>query len=154
MEGCCTCGQVRYRLVGDPLFVHCCHCSWCQRETGSAFAVNALIESVRVELLRGSTETVNTPSNSGKGQLIVRCPACRVAIWSHYSGFGKAVSFIRVGTLDDPGRVPPDIHIFTSTRMPWVVLPDDVPVMSEYYPTGEYWPAESLKRLRVLRERV
>lgn len=153
-EGRCTCGEVRYRVRGEPLFVHCCHCSWCQRETGSAFALNALFESARLSLLQGVVETVDTPSNSGKGQKIVRCPRCHVALWSHYAGAGTALSFVRVGTLEDPGRLSPDIHIFTSSKLPWVVLPRDVPAVPEYYSLQEYWPESSLERLRALKERA
>lgn len=148
LQGRCSCGQIRYRLHGLPIFVHCCHCSWCQRETGSAFALNAMYETDRVELLAGEPERVDTPSNSGKGQTIVRCPSCRVAVWSHYAGAGAAVAFVRVGTLEEPGRLPPDIHIFTSTKLPWVVLPEGVPSMPEYYPIKDYWPPESLERLK------
>ena len=122
-EGGCDCRAVRYRLRSRPMFVHCCHCRWCQRETGSAFALNALIETDRVELLQGEVELVDTPSDSGKGQLIARCPRCRIALWSHYGGGGNVVSFIRVGTLDNPDAFPPDIHIYTSSKQPWVVLP-------------------------------
>src|SRR5580693_1640680 len=111
-EGGCSCRYIRYRMSGKPLFVNCCHCRWCQRETGSAFVLNAMIEADRVELLRGDPEIVHTPSNSGRGQDIARCPTCRVALWSHYGGAGSKICFIRVGTLDDPDRLPPDVHIF------------------------------------------
>ena len=150
IEGGCTCRSVRYRLASAPLFVHCCHCRWCQRETGSAFAINALIESNRVEVLSGRPDAVPTPSNSGRGQTIVRCPECRVALWSHYAGGGTAFSFVRVGTLDNPDLLPPDIHIFTSSKQPWVMLPSDVPAVAEYYDRGAHWPAESLERRRAL----
>lgn len=150
MDGGCTCGAVRYRMTSLPMFVHCCHCRWCQRETGSAFALNALIEAGRVVLLQGSPETVLTPSASGKGQRIVRCPSCRIALWSHYAGAGDAVKFVRVGTLDNPDRMPPDIHIFTSSKQPWVVLPPGTPAVSEYYRSAEHWPQESLARRRAL----
>ena len=149
MEGGCTCRQVRYRLIGTPLIVHACHCRWCQRETGSAFALNAMIETDRVEV-QGQAELVDTPSSSGKGQLIARCPSCRVALWSHYAGAGRALSFVRVGTLDDPDAMPPDIHIFTSTKQPWVVLPEGKPAVTEYYRSAEMWPAESLERRKAL----
>ena len=142
---------MRYRLTSRPLFVHGCHCRWCQRETGSAFAINAMIESARVQLLEGEPETVLTPSASGRGQKIVRCRHCGVALWSHYAGAGDAVKFVRVGTLDDPDRFPPDIHIFTSTKQPWVVLPAGVPAVPEYYRASEHWPAESLARRAALR---
>ncbi len=150
LEGGCTCGAVRYRLTSRPMFVHCCHCRWCQRETGASFALNAMIESERLVLERGSPEAVETPSASGKGQTILRCPSCRIALWSHYAGAGEAISFVRVGTLEDPDRLPPDIHIFTSSKQPWVMLPPGVPAVAEYYDRNEYWPAESLHRLKAL----
>jgi hypothetical protein len=151
-EGGCACRAVRYRMRSRPLFVHCCHCTWCQRETGSAFALNAMIEADRVELLSGEPECVATPSNSGKGQGIWRCPRCRVAVWSNYAGAGDKVRFVRVGTLDAPGNFPPDIHIFTSTKQPWVVIPPGARAVPEYYDTATTWPAESLERRRILRK--
>jgi len=150
MEGRCTCGEVRYRMMSAPLFVHCCHCRWCQRETGTAFALNAMIETDRVVLLQGTPERVAIPSESGKGQTILRCPTCEIALWSHYSGAGEAIAFVRVGTLDDPDRLPPDIHIFTESKQPWVVLPPDTPAAPQYYRRSEYWPAESLARRKAL----
>jgi hypothetical protein len=152
-EGGCDCREVRYRLRSPPLFVHCCHCRWCQRESGAAFALNAMIETERVERLAGEVERVDTPSASGKGQLIARCPRCRIALWSHYAGAGRAVSFVRVGTLDDPDRMPPDIHIFTASKQPWVVLPPGTPAVPEYYDAKQYWPAASLARREELRAR-
>ena len=149
--GGCTCKSGRYRMKSEPLFVHCCHCRWCQRETGAAFALNAMIEADRVELLQGEPEVVNTPSNSGKGQKISRCPRCRVAVWSNYAGAGEAVHFIRVGTLDDPDLLPPDIHIFTSSKQPWVVLPPGTPAVPEFYDLKKYWPKASLERRTALR---
>ncbi len=152
LKGGCDCGGVRYRMTSMPIFVHCCHCRWCQRESGSAFALNAMIEADRVVLLHGKPELVDTPTNSGKGQKFHRCPSCRIALWSNYAGAGDAINFVRVGTLDEPDRLPPDIHIFTASKQPWVILPSDVPVMEAYYDRKEHWPAESLaRRLRALR---
>lgn len=145
-EGGCTCRAVRYRM-SEPLFVHCCHCTWCQRETGSAFVLNAMIESDRVELLQGQPHCVVTPSSSGRGQKIWRCPACQIALWSNYAGAGDAIHFVRVGTLDDPARLPPDIHIFTASKQPWVVIPRDQAAVSEYYDRTAHWPQASLDRL-------
>ena len=154
VEGGCTCRRVRYRMVTSPLFVHCCHCRWCQRETGASFALNALIEADLVEIMAGQPDVVDTPSNSGRGQKITRCPSCRIALWSNYAGAGDALRFVRVGTLDDPDRLPPDIHIFTSTKQPWLVLPQDTPAVSEYYERDRYWPAASLERRRALLARI
>lgn len=150
LEGRCTCGEVRYRMTRRPMFVHCCHCRWCQRETGSAFALNAMIETNYVILLSGTPEVVDTPSNSGKGQKIARCPKCRIALWSNYGGRGDTVRFVRVGTLEDPDRLPPDIHIFTMSKQAWVVLPPDTPAVEAYYESSKYWPAESLARRKAL----
>lgn len=150
LEGGCTCRSVRYHLASAPLFVHCCHCRWCQRETGSAFALNAMIEADRVVLLAGEVEVVDTPSQSGKGQKISRCPRCRIALWSNYAGAGDALRFVRVGTLDEPDRLPPDIHIFTASKQPWVLLPPDKPAVADCYKASESWPKESLERRAAL----
>jgi hypothetical protein len=134
--------------------VNCCHCTWCQRETGSAFAINAMIEADRVVLLRGEIDVVDTPSASVKGQRIARCPHCRVAVWSNYGGGGDVVRFVRVGTLDEPDLLPPDVHIFTSTKQRWVVLPPGTPAVAEYYKAAELWPKESLDRRTALLART
>ena len=152
--GGCDCRTVRYSLDSQPLFVHCCHCRWCQRETGASFALNAMIETDRVTLHAGEFELVDTPSASGKGQKIARCPQCRIAVWSHYSGAGPHVRFVRVGTLDEPDHLPPDIHIFTASKQPWVVLPPGMPAVAEYYDRNQYWPSESLARREVLLARI
>jgi hypothetical protein len=154
LDGGCDCRQVRYRISTQPLFVHCCHCRWCQRESGSAFALNAMIEMDRITLLAQPPELVDTPSASGRGQQIARCPHCRVAVWSHYAGAGPAVAFVRVGTLDEPDCLPPDIHIFTASKQPWVVIPQDHAAVPEYYDAKQHWPAESLERRQVLRARI
>jgi hypothetical protein len=153
-EGECACGYVRYEVTSRPLIVHCCHCSWCQRQNGSAFAVNALIEADRVHLKKGNVVDIQVPSPSGANQRISRCPKCQVAVWSYYlvmyGGIGELVRFIRVGTLDDPSRLPPDIHIYTSSKQPWVVLPPDALAVDEYYVTEEVWSEESLARRAAL----
>jgi hypothetical protein len=149
-DGGCACGAVRYRMTSRPLFVHCCHCRWCQRETGASFALNALIEADRVQLLQGEIDVVPTPSESGKGQKISRCLKCRVALWSNYAVAGDAVRFVRVGTLDEPDRLPPDIHIFTASKQPWVAIPSSTPAVAAYYKASDFWPKESLERRAIL----
>lgn len=149
-EGGCTCGEVRYKMTSAPMFVHCCHCRWCQRQTGTAFALNALIEADRVVLLSGNPELVEVASPSGAGQQIFRCPTCRVALWSHYGAAGDKVKFIRVGTLDEPDLIPPDVHIYTASKQPWVVLNPDIPAVGEYYDRDACWPVESIKRRKAL----
>lgn len=133
MEGRCACGEVRYRLAGAPFAVHCCHCRSCQRETGSAFVINGLIETGMVEVVAGEPVTVDTPSDSGKGQKVVRCPACHVALWSHYGGMGEKAAFVRVGTLEDPDACPPQVHVFVRSKQPWVALPESAPAFEVFY---------------------
>lgn len=149
-EGGCDCRRLRYRMISHPLFVHCCHCRWCQRETGASFALNAMIEADRIDLLAGEPVVVDTPSQSGRGQRIHRCPRCWVALWSNYAGAGPRVHFVRVGTLDNPDALPPDIHIFTASKQPWVVLPSGVPAVAEYYDREMHWPKASLARREAL----
>jgi hypothetical protein len=149
-DGGCTCRAVRYRVLSAPLIVHCCHCRWWQRETGSAFVLNYLIEAERMQSLQGTPDLIDTPSNSGKGQKIARCPVCRVALFSTYAGAGEKLRFVRVGTLDEPDRFPPDIHIYTESRQPWVVLPAGVPAVPQYYNSKQVWSAASLARRRVI----
>ncbi|HEX4858780.1 MAG TPA: GFA family protein, partial [Usitatibacteraceae bacterium] len=131
-----------------------CHCRWCQRESGAAFALNAMIEADRLTLLAGAPEMIDTPSASGAGQVIARCPKCRIALWSHYAGAGPLVSFVRVGTLDDPDRLPPGVHIFTASKQPWVVIPPGTPAFAQYYERERLWPAQSLERRSALQPRI
>lgn len=145
LTGHCTCGAISYRLTRSPLFTHACHCTWCQRETGAAFALNAMIETEAMEVT-GAVGEVVTPSASGKGQVIARCPTCRVALFSHYAGAGRLMAFVRVGTLDDPGACPPDVHIFTETKLAWLRLDADIPAFPEFYQRSKTWPAEALAR--------
>ena len=144
-EGGCACGAVRYRLTSDPLFTHCCHCLNCQRQTGSAFVINLLIEADRVELLSGAPQAVDVPRDDGSTQRISRCPTCQVAVYSDYGR--PEVLFVRAGTLDQPGSVTPDVHIFTRSKLSWVTLPESVPAFEVYYDRKALWPAASLERI-------
>src|SRR5438309_528674 len=145
LEGGCACGEVRYRLTSEPLFTHCCHCQNCQRQTGSAFVINLLIEAERMELLAGDLQPVDVPRDDGSPQRIFRCPTCQVAVFSEYGR--PEVRFVRAGTLDDPSSVAPDVHIFTKSKLGWVGLPESVPAFEVYYDRKALWPAASLERL-------
>ena len=147
-EGGCACGAVRYRLTSDPLFTHCCHCLNCQRQTGSAFVINLLIEADRVELLSGAPQAVDVPRDDGSKQRISRCPTCQVAVYSDYGR--PEVLFVRAGTLDQPGSVTPDVHIFTKSKLSWVTLPESVPAFEFYYDRKALWPAASLERIEAI----
>ena len=151
LEGGYACGGVRYRLADTPMFVNCCHCTSCQTETGSAFVINALIEADRVDLVAGAPEAVPTPSESGKGQTVWRCPACHVALWSNYAGAGPRVHFVRVGTLDDSAACPPEAHIFTRSKLPWIMLPEDAPAFEIFYDPATQWSEATKARMRAAR---
>jgi hypothetical protein len=131
------------------MFVHCCHCRDCQRQTGSAFVLNALIESDRVERLSGEAEPTLVPTDSGEPHDIYRCPACRTAVWSDYNR-RRVLLFVRVGTFDDPTSLAPDVHIYTRSKLPWVALPAGVSAFEAYYDLPKVWPAASLERRRAL----
>jgi hypothetical protein len=149
LEGGCACGSVRYQLTAAPMFVHCCHCRDCQRQTGSAFVINALIETDRLTTLSGDPEPIPAPTDSGRPHKIFRCPNCQTAVWSEYGGLSR-LRFVRVGTLDDPAALPPDIHIYVRSKLPWVTLPTGVPAVEAYYDSRQLWPAASLERRRAV----
>ncbi len=152
LEGGCSCEHLRYKLHAKPMIVHCCHCRWCQKQTGTAFALNALIESREVQTVKGDIEKCAVASPSGKGQTIARCPKCRVAVWSNYhmSGLREHIRFIRVGTLDDPDLMPPDVHIYTSSKQPWVLFPVGSQVADEFYEYEKIWSQDDLNRRAAL----
>jgi hypothetical protein len=150
-EGGCSCGALRYQMKRTPIFVHCCHCTYCQRETGTSYGLNALIEASQVQLLQGQPERIELPTRSEKGQSVFRCSKCQIAVWSQYGAGGDLLSFVRVGTLDDAARIAPSIHIYTSTKQPWITLSDDIPSVPEYYNAKDYWSPEARERVRAMR---
>lgn len=156
VQGGCGCGYVRYQIATDPLIVHACHCRYCQRQSGTAFALNALYEADDVKLLSGSVDIIDTPSPSGEGQLICRCPKCHVAVWSNYfmGGIREGIRFVRIGTLDNPDLLEPDVHIFTESKQPWVILPKDANVFETFYEWSEQWSEKNFARLQELRAQV
>ena len=149
LQGHCACGAIHYSLGSQPMFVHCCHCRDCQRQTGSAFVLNALIESDRGTLVKGATKGIAVPTDSGRPHDIHRCPTCEVALWSHYGGNEK-IAFVRIGTLEQPSALTPDVHIYTRSKLPWVTLPAGVPAFEAYYDSKKLWPAESLARRKAI----
>lgn len=149
LEGGCACGAVRFRLTSPPMFVNCCHCRNCQRQTGSGFVINAVIETDRVTVLAGEAHPLAVPTDSGRPHRIFRCPACQTAVWSEYGGVGT-LRFVRVGALDDPAALAPDAQIYIRSKLPWVTLPEGVPAFDAYYDSRELWPAASLERRRAV----
>jgi hypothetical protein len=153
-EGGCTCGHVRYQATSEPMIVHCCHCRDCQKNSGSSFALNALFEADRVELLSGKVECVSVPTPSGTGQDITRCIKCKVAVWSNYhmGGLRELIRFIRVGTLDEPDRFLPDVHIYCRSKQPWIILPTNDRRVDVFYEFTETWSLKSMERMAKIKE--
>ena len=149
LDGGCACGKVRYRLTSAPMFVHACHCRDCQKQTGGPFAINALIEADRIEMLGEAPTPVSMPTDSGRPHDIHRCPDCATAVWSDY-GRRPALRFVRATTLDDPTAIRPDVHIFTRSKLPWLRLPEGVAAFEVYYDMKTQWPAASLERRRAI----
>jgi hypothetical protein len=151
LEGGCDCRALRYRMTRSPLIVHCCHCRWCQRETGSAFVINAVVEAESVLLLGDAPDVVPTPSASGKGQNISRCPKCRIAVYSNYGAAGDLTRFVRVGTLDTPDAIVPDVHIYVASKVPWIILPPGARAFEAFYKPKEVWSEDARQRFAALR---
>src|ERR1700730_6631853 len=149
LAGGCAGGAGRYRLHAALMFVHCCHCRDCQRQTGSAFVINALIEADRVAILAGDARPVAVPTDSGSPHHIHRCPICQTAVWSIYGG-RSVLRFVRVGTLDDPAALSADVHIYTRSKLPWITLPKATPAFDAYYDSKRVWPAASLEGRRAI----
>ena len=143
-EGRCTCGAVKFKLNAEPMMVHACHCSQCQRVTGSAFVMNAVIEKNQLELITGTPASCHF---EGTSHTAYYSGDCGTYVWSQYGGLGTCW-FVRVGTLEDPGSLPPNVHIFTSTKQPWLEIPDGVPVFEEFYDLPTFWSAENMARLK------
>jgi hypothetical protein len=150
LEGGCVCGKTRYRLESCPLVVHCCHCTSCQQESGTAFVVNAVIEADRIVLLDGKLLSTDMPTESGGGQVVARCSECFVTLWSKFGGLGDKFRVLRIGTLDQPHHCPPDLNIYVRSKQPWLILQPDVPALEAYYDREQYWTPESLQRRREL----
>ncbi len=146
LTGQCACGALTYQMASEPIFVHCCHCSECQRQTGSAFVLNAIIETDRVTH-RGPVFEHSLPTPSGKGQVMTRCNECSTVVFSKYMARQGKLTYIRVGTLDDPSACPPNVQIFTSSKQPWVTLNPDIPIFEEFYKFDEVWPEAALNRM-------
>jgi hypothetical protein len=154
LDGGCSCGLVRYTLNATPLIVHACHCRDCQRITGSAFIVNIWIEREFVELKSGELKSQRLATGSGKPQEVFFCGRCGAHVWSKYQAAPGDTVMVRVGTLDDPTSVKPDVHIFTRSKMPWLTLPDDVPSFEAFYSPRKIWRPESLARFEANRRKA
>lgn len=144
-EGKCSCNKLRYRMNAKPLIVHACHCRQCQRVTGTAFVMNAVVEKTRLEILSGGVANYHFPDTC---HTVFFCPECVTYVWSEYkNGAFNDCRFVRVGTLNEPDRLPPDVHIFTESAQPWVHIPSDAAKFDRFYSIKEQWAGDSLARM-------
>jgi hypothetical protein len=150
LEGGCGCGAVRYRLTGEPFIVHNCHCSLCQRQTGTGSAVNAFIESDRLNLLSGDVVENAFETGSGATQTVIRCGKCGTAMWSFYPRLGRKVAAVRVGTLDEPSLAAPDVAIFVADKPDWAPVPEGIPTFEQFYNPMDVYSEQSLARLKAV----
>ena len=176
ITGGCACKKLRYTLHAPPLVVHCCHCTECQCQSGCVvpyhvspdliktlticccrgpFAINALVEHHNITHDEGEPELVHCPAANEGGQTIARCKECKVAIWSNYSKSGELIRFVRAGTLDkDPsgkdvwkGHLDTMVHIYTTTKVPWLTLPKNAKTFDALYDLDSDWSSESKQRM-------
>jgi hypothetical protein len=148
LKGGCACGALRYKLTADPLIVHACHCRDCQRLTGSAFVTNIWIERKFVEAGSAEPKSFKLTAGSGKQHEVFFCDRCGTYLWSKYYASPGDTLLVRVGTLDHPEAIQPDVHIFTRSKLPWVDLPKDIPAFEAFYDMNAVWSAPSKERLR------
>ncbi len=154
IEGRCSCGEIQFRMKREPMFVHCCHCTDCGRESGTGTGLNAVIEADEIELVSGRLEETLLESHSGKGQKVYRCPKCQTAVWGIYNTMGPHVFFVRVGALENAETCVPNVQVYTRSKLPWVVLNPDIPAFEKFYSFKEQWPSKSIERLKAARERL
>ena len=147
LTGGCACGAIRYQLTERPLIVHACHCRDCQRITGSAFVINLWIEKEFVQA-SGRPKSFRLTGGTGKSHDVFFCERCGAYLWSFYHAAPGEALFVRAGTLDQPEKIKPDVHIFTRSKLPWLRLPNDVPAFETFYKIDQVWPAASRERLR------
>ncbi|KAH3906435.1 hypothetical protein HBH56_203930 [Parastagonospora nodorum] len=150
--GSCPCTHISYTLTSTPLIVHACHCTHCQHESGSAFALNALYEPDRVIVQDGKEADIlrtNVPSEKG-GQTMHRCPKCYTVLWSTYAAGRDLLKVVRVGTIDGGvGKLRPDAHLFVGKEKGWMNL-DGERVFETVGKKENYWSGESLERFRIV----
>jgi hypothetical protein len=150
VAGGCVCGEVRIAVRGRPIVVHGCHCRFCQAASGSAFAVNLMLETAQVAVTAGRTQQISRQAELGAHTRHV-CPNCRTELFGHHPMLGPDIAFVGAGVLDRPGGYAPDVHCFTRSKYDWVVLPAGVPAFEGNYDMAAVWSDEAKARVAKLR---
>jgi hypothetical protein len=124
-DGGCFCGAIRYRLVGEPLTLYACHCTDCQRQTGSSFSLSMVVFRTAIELLRGEPRRYEITTADGRLKNGRFCGTCSSRVWVESVTFPD-IALVEPGTLDDTTWIRPVAHIWTRSAQPWISLPEDV----------------------------
>lgn len=124
MVGGCLCGSTRYEIAAEPTLIYACHCSDCQKATGSAFVLAMRVPPGRIVCTQGGAKPYVRARADGRKRSVFRCPHCLTALWSENVEPSKYVT-VYAGTLDDSARLPPPAHVWTQDAQPWIGLPKD-----------------------------
>ncbi len=117
-EGGCQCGAIRYRLIGEPVFLTICHCSECKRQSGSAFGMSLRMRWTDVTILAGAPKTWTRRSDSGALVVCAFCETCGTRLWHEPSAPGFV--HIKPGTLDDASSLAPKYESWTERKSSWL----------------------------------
>ncbi len=146
-QGGCACSAVRYEISDDPLFVHACYCTDCQRRSGAAFGLTMVLVENQLRLVKGEPLSHDQVADSGKIKTQFFCPECGTMLWGRSGSRPGAVSLFP-GTLDDTSWFRPAAHIWTRSKQAWVSFADSAPAFETVYDPAVIWPKASLARLR------
>lgn len=138
LTGGCVCGAVRYTLKpGLRMKPYACHCTDCQKRTGSAFSFHMAVMENDCEL-SGEVDEGHVTQPSGANSTIVGCARCKARIYAK-NDLRPGIVSLRAGTLDNSTDMSPQAHFWVSSKQPWIVIPDDVPTLETQPDTPEGW---------------
>tara|TARA_B100000579_G_scaffold278075_1_gene230015 strand:- start:122 stop:604 length:483 start_codon:yes stop_codon:yes gene_type:complete len=144
LKGGCICGQVKYYITEKPLFTQACHCKDCKVLTGSSYVVNSSVLENTL-FVEGEVSSTELKAGSGASCKTYFCNKCGAYVYADYDSAFKRLT-LRTKTLNNPENFPPQVHIFTKDKDPWLNLSKDVTCFEEMYDPKKIWPEESLKR--------
>ena len=124
-SGGCQCGAIRYDILGAPELLLACHCTDCQRQSGSAFGMTLVVSEEDFQLTKGDVKTYSLKSAAGRPKLGAFCPNCGTRIY-HKPEWRKGMVSVKPGTLDDTSGLKPTLHLWTSSKQPWITISEGV----------------------------
>ena len=124
ITGGCQCGAIRYEFNGEPVQQVACHCTDCQHQSGSAFGMSVVVNADDFRITKGEPKHYHSTSSTGRRKLGAFCHECGNRIY-HQPEWRRGRISIKAGTLDDASWLKPQVHLWTKSRQPWVIIPDD-----------------------------